>query len=186
MGKSNVAAVFITDKNYHELTQFSVAGLCMFSSSPMDVYFYQVGYDVPLDDNLLRYASMRSFTIHRRILDCGQTSGADDSSIKLHGHISPVTLLKADAIEQVAHLHEDIVYMDGDVLPCRSFEFNSLFGFTTSFAAVYDFVSYMPYDQQNLIAHGIKNGQVAELLQCRRYLDLWPAVARQTLTPKIH
>jgi len=71
----------------------------------------------------------------------------------LHPHISQVTLMKAYAIEAAAARHDQIAFVDSDILIFRDFSFGKLFDFKTSAAGVYDFVSYMPFDQQDLIGH---------------------------------
>lgn len=153
------AAVYITDRNYHEITMFSVASLCRFHQSGLDVHVFQVGYADPAPAELLAYAQTRNVRIFMRPMDFSEARLPASAQADLHGHISPVTLLKAQAIDRVAVDYDAIVYIDGDVLACRNLDFNAAFGFATSMAGVHDFVSYMPYDGQDLIAHATATGR---------------------------
>jgi len=154
-----VAVVYINDRNYHEITMFSAASLCHFHKSPLDIHLFQVGYSQEPPEELRAYAASRGIRLITLPMSPEEAQLPSASLGNLHGHISSVTLLKAAAIERIAADHERIVYLDGDVLACREIDFAAAFAFTTSMAGVHDFVSYMPYDGQDLIGHATATGR---------------------------
>ena len=146
----SVAIVYATDRAYLTLTEFSIASLALFSTSHLDINLFVTPDTRSVDEKLVRFLKARGHTFNQQFLDPG--SGALER-VALHPHISPVTLMKAQAIERAAAQNPRIVFLDGDVLACQAADFTSAFRFETTIAAVYDFVSYMNYDGQELIGH---------------------------------
>ncbi|WP_185829235.1 glycosyltransferase [Sphingomonas ginkgonis] len=153
-GKS-VGVVYVSDRNYHELTLFSIASLALFLKERVSITLFQVGYEQPLDPALAAYLAKVGHRIEVVPLASRDPSHEE---VQLHEHISPASLLKADAIDAVAPRHDLVVFLDGDTLFMRPCSFESLPEFTTSFAGVYNFLSYMPFWEQDLIGHTERTG----------------------------
>jgi lipopolysaccharide biosynthesis glycosyltransferase len=171
------AIVLISDKNYHEVTEFCIASLIVYHKSQLDIHFFQVDYEADFRVSLKRYAEERGHRLYTHFMEkLGFKDDLGVASASLHQHISIVTLMKAHAIESLSVKYDRIVYLDGDVLVCNDLDFNDVFGFKTSFAAVYDFVSYMRFDGQDLIAHAEKTGVSPDYFNAGVILinsDLW-------------
>ena len=154
-----IRVVYVTDDQYQLLTQFSACSVMLSSKTPLSLVIYNTGSQIPPATGLLTLASKLGHTLETAALD---TSRAINSNVPLHAHISPATLLKAQAIEREADSFEQILFLDGDVLACHSFDLSEVFGFQTTAAAVYDFVSYMPFDGQDLLRHRERTGHSPE------------------------
>jgi lipopolysaccharide biosynthesis glycosyltransferase len=155
---SDTGVVYICDQRYHELTEFSIASLVLAHNEPLSIYFFQAGYSLALNEQLAAYISTMGHTLKIIELDRTKLDLSALSAAALHPHISDVTLLKAHAIDIAAQAHEMVVFADSDLLFFDKVSFSTAPEFTTTFAGVHDFVSYMPFDGQDLIRHTERTG----------------------------
>jgi lipopolysaccharide biosynthesis glycosyltransferase len=154
----NPGVVYICDERYHTLTEFAIASLGMHHQTPLKIYFSQVGYSKPASEPLQQYLVDRGHDIEILQLDREGMDLDRLQAVALHPHISDVTLMKAYAIQKAARNHNHIAFIDSDVLVLNQFSLSSSFKFETTAAGVFDFVSYMPFDNQDLIRHTSQSG----------------------------
>ena len=165
---SSVAIVYVTDANYHDLTEYSLASFAIFSDqSATDVHIFQVDYDRELSPFLQRFLRDRGVGVRRHSL---QSSAEELWAVRLHPHISIATAMKAHAVDQVARDAERLVFMDSDILVMRPISLAPLFTFETTLAGVFDFVSYMPFDGQDLISHTKRTGRSSDYMNAGFFL----------------
>lgn len=151
-----VRIVYVTDAAYQQLTEFSACSLMLTSVRPLSIIIRTLDGTRGLDTRLEALAIRLGHQVEASQL---HVDGNVSSGVALHPHISPVSLFKAHAIEIEAARFERVLYLDGDVLACRPLDVDDVFAFHTTAAAVYDFVSYLPYDRQDLFRHRQKAGR---------------------------
>lgn len=169
---NQIGVVYICDERYHSLTEFSIASLAMHHDEPLTIYIAEVGYEQEPSESLISYLESRGHVLKVIHLDRAKMDVERLEAVALHPHISEVTLMKAYAIEAVVSTHDRVAFIDSDVLIMENINLRSQFNFSTSVAAVYDFVSYMPFDGQNLIEHTSRTGVSSEYLNAG-FLLIW-------------
>jgi lipopolysaccharide biosynthesis glycosyltransferase len=151
-GKTNpprVAVLYVADERYHSLTELSVASVALLHKSPVDFHLVQVDYQRPVNSSIEGVLQDRGHSLEHSFLSAAAVKLPPRIRPK-HAHISGTSSLKAIAIDQLAARYERIVYIDGDVVLFTAVDFGAIPDFSTVFAAVYDFVSYMNYDGHGL------------------------------------
>lgn len=156
-----VDVILVSDRGYHELSEFAIAALALNHSAPLHIHLYRDGYEAELNAKLHAYLAARGHSFATTSLPADMQQ---PGTSQLHSHITRATLMKANAIELHSERAHRIVFLDGDVLTCRSVDLASVFSFQTTAAAVFDFVSYMSFDDQRLVEHTTRQGISSDYL----------------------
>jgi lipopolysaccharide biosynthesis glycosyltransferase len=136
--QNSIAVVYISDKNYHDLTQYSLASIARLHKVPLDFKFFQVDYSQEISPKLRKMAHARGHQIEVMPADFVTPADAIEYNKKDHGYYSYVTALKARAIDAVVKQYNRVLYIDGDVLAFEDIHLERLDGFDQLFAAIFD------------------------------------------------
>ena len=114
--RSRIAAVYICDRKYHDITLYSIASIARSHRHPLDFFFLQSGYHVAIPPSLAAFIGSRGHAIE--LLEGPRPGHAANLEVigEKHSHISGTAPLKAHAIEALARSYDYILYIDGDTL----------------------------------------------------------------------
>jgi lipopolysaccharide biosynthesis glycosyltransferase len=144
------AVLYVTDKNYHDITEISVASVALMHKAPLAFHVTQFEYERPVSPELIAFLSARDHTIECRPFMPPTDTGSPHDDLRLFSHITRASLYKGAAIEELALSYRYIAYIDSDVVAFTEFDFNDYYNSEVSISAVYDFVTYMNYDGQDI------------------------------------
>jgi lipopolysaccharide biosynthesis glycosyltransferase len=129
LGRPRIAVVYICDRKYHDITLYSIASIARSHRYPLDFFFLQSGYRAAIPPAMAAFIGSKGHSIER--LEAPRPGDAAKLEVQgeKHGHISGTALLKANAIEALAHSHDYILYIDGDTLAFVDIRCEELCGF---------------------------------------------------------
>ena len=133
------AVLFLCDRNYHDLTLYSIVSLAMHHGAPLDIHFYQDGYTedaYPATRERIESLGHRLIVRNTRELVAPTFSSR---TREVRGYISDTALLKVCAIGQIAPAYDYVAYVDSDVLVFDDLRLQELAGFGQLCAGVLDF-----------------------------------------------
>jgi lipopolysaccharide biosynthesis glycosyltransferase len=131
--RPRIAVAYICDRKYHDITLYSIASIARSHRYPLDFFFLQSGYRAAIPPPLAAFIGSRGHSVER--LEAPRPGGAakleapGERNREKHSHISGTALLKANAIEALAHSHDYILYIDGDTLAFGDLGCEALCGF---------------------------------------------------------
>lgn len=136
--RPRIAVVYICDRKYHDITLYSIASVARCHRHPLRFFFLQSGYREAVPRSLAGFLASRGHSIE--LLDAPRSSHAAklNARAEKHRHISDTALLKANAIEALAHSHDYILYIDGDTLAFDDIRCEELCGFAEMAAVCLD------------------------------------------------
>jgi lipopolysaccharide biosynthesis glycosyltransferase len=135
--KYRIAVLYTCDKNYHELTLYSLASIARVHRSPLDFHIVQVDYEQAISSELEEFVSARG---HRLIRTISPATAVKSESRKGSSweHITDVMFHKSAAIHSLTQDYDYIVYVDGDILAFGELQLDALAGFDELCAACLD------------------------------------------------
>ncbi|MDN5929127.1 MAG: hypothetical protein L0I29_18845 [Hyphomicrobiales bacterium] len=127
--RPRIAVVYICDRKYHDITLYSIASIARSHRHPLDFFFLQSGYRSAIPPSLAAFVGSRGHSIE--LLEAPRPTHAANLEARgdKHSHISDTALLKANAIEAIAHSHDYLLYIDGDTLAFGDISCEALCGF---------------------------------------------------------
>ena len=148
--KNKIAVLYISDKNYHVLTEYSIASIARSHNIPLDFIFFQVDYNKEIGPTLRKTVTEHGHQMAVKSADFVSPSDELEYNKKDHGYTTYVTALKAKAIDAIAHQYDRILYLDGDVLAFTDIHLEQLSDFDQLFAASFDVTKTMSVDEPML------------------------------------
>ena len=133
-----IAAAYVCDANYHDITLYSVASFARSHSRPLDFYFFQVDYRKDIPARLKDFLVSRNHTI--RVLEAPFARPTPEIRERpgKHRHITGTALLKERAIGELSQAYDYVLYLDGDVLAFGDLHCEEVTGFSQIAAACLD------------------------------------------------
>lgn len=175
-----IAAVYITDARYHDMTLYSLASLARSQTTPLALCIVQSGYSRPVPPALESMVKSRGHTLELINIEAAApvTTPISVDVLEKYRHISATTFLKTRAIDAIASRFDYILYLDGDVLIFDDLEIERVVGFPETIAACLDLSSSTGIDDPeffiNCEGHGVSpsffNAGVM-LVNARRWLQ---------------
>ncbi|PBB84944.1 MULTISPECIES: glycosyltransferase [unclassified Mesorhizobium] len=114
--RPKIAAAYLCDRNYHDITLYSLASFARSHSSPLDFHFFQVGYHKDVPARFKDFLASHNHTI--RVLEAPFVRPAVEIRERpgKHRHITGTALLKECAIGKLSDAYDYVLYLDGDML----------------------------------------------------------------------
>ncbi len=138
MPSFRLAALYIGDANYHELTLYSLASLARSHRAPLDLYLMQSGYETAVDADFERYITSLGHRLITRPVAFEAPEAGSRQHAKTYTYITDTMFLKAAAIEALCEQYDYILYLDGDMLVFDDLGLDKIAGFPETAAACVD------------------------------------------------
>ncbi|PZV35751.1 glycosyltransferase family 8 protein [Mesorhizobium kowhaii] len=136
--RTRIAAAYLCDSNYHDITLYSLASFARSHSRPLDFHFFQVGYRKDVPARFKDFLASRNHTIH--VIDAPFARPAFEIRERpgKHRHITETALLKERAIGELSEAYDYVLYLDGDMLAFGDVHCEQVAGFNEIAAACLD------------------------------------------------
>jgi lipopolysaccharide biosynthesis glycosyltransferase len=152
--KDRIAVAYVADRNYHEMTLFSLASVALAHRAPLDFFLFQHGYaEAPSE----QYRSSIEKHGHRLSVRPAP-SYRPAETISIGRHLTPTTFLRVTAIEELASTYRYILYLDGDTLAFGDLKSHDIAGFQETAAACLDLSVSTGFDDPSFAANCDRNG----------------------------
>ncbi len=153
-----VAAVYVTDAAYHDITVLSAASLIRATDRAVDIFIFQHGYTRPVPESLVQYAAARGHRVEVTGIDGHTAPSADGRRRPARAYVSDTAYLKPRAVEALADRYDAILYADGDVLFFDGFDLDAVTSIPELCSACVDFPLVNGTDYEALSARCAETG----------------------------
>jgi lipopolysaccharide biosynthesis glycosyltransferase len=152
--QNRIAVTYVTDRNYHEMTLFSLASVALAHRTPLDLFLFQNGYaeDVPV-----RFRVAVEKPGHRLAVRTAP-SYEPAETMPTGKHLTPTALLRVTAIEELSGAYPYILYLDGDTLAFGDLNIQDFAGFRETAAACLDLSISTGFDDPSFARNCDHNG----------------------------
>jgi lipopolysaccharide biosynthesis glycosyltransferase len=180
--ESPIAVAYVTDRNYHEMTLFSLASVALSHRKPLDFFLFQNKYaaDVPA-----RYCLSIEKLGHRLIVRQAPAY-APAETFSTGTHLTPTAFVRVAAIEELSLAYQYVLYLDGDTLAFGDLKIEQFAGFPETAAACLDLSISTGFDDPSFAQNCMRNGVSPEffnsgvlMINGKRWLET-EALARFT------
>lgn len=147
-GKNRLAVVYVCDKDYHDLTLYSLASFALHHSAALHFYIFQDGYETQVPSATQRWIEDRGHKIFLR--DARGAAVPEFATRERHArdYISDTALLKASAVEELARNYEFVAYVDSDILVLEDPRLHAVAGFDELCAGVLDYPMLVGFENK--------------------------------------
>lgn len=144
--RQRIAVVYVGDRNFHQLAQYSIASVARAHRAPLDFYFMQSEYKLPISSvfhSMIETLGHRLIVLEAPFFEPARRFGNN-------GHITRTTFLRVAAIDVVAADYAYVLYLDGDILAFADIQCERVAGFPEAAAACLDLSCATGFDDPSI------------------------------------
>ena len=143
MNQPRTAFVYLCDRKYHEMTQYSLCSLMEAADRPLHIHFFQYDYDLDCP-RLEAMASELGHKLFRTPLEPNIASEEFERGVGdgRHLHVTGTAFVKPFVVNRLAKTYDYVVYLDSDLLFFEALDWSQIEGFDEVAAGVLDFANF--------------------------------------------
>jgi lipopolysaccharide biosynthesis glycosyltransferase len=153
-----MAAVYLCDRNYHDLTTCSIASLARSHCEPIDIFLFQHEYERALTEKLASFIAAKGHRCIIRSADVAVSGSIGGRKRPGRDYVSETSLLKPSCINELVDEYRYITYLDSDVLVFKDLKLYELSDFNELCAGCLDFPMVSGYEDRNFFQNCANSG----------------------------